>query len=173
MARDCRRKTEYMQHNQTSGRSGTDDKGKGKPGKGKGKQDKDKDRGKLGKDKSKNKKKGRCKYHCKYGKKRFREMEGPKKNKKDKFDTKTQSGLDWRSSDWSTDLWNDLAWERAARLLPSTQAGSRTVQSNAWKKQFNGRTDRQRRTLRADTPPRSTKHINSAKSAQQHHNLTS
>ena len=35
MARDCRRKTEYLQHNKTSGWSGTDDKTKGKPGKGK------------------------------------------------------------------------------------------------------------------------------------------
>ena len=65
-----------------------------------------------------------------------------------------------------------LHGERAARLLPSMQAGSRTIQSNAWKKQCNGGTDRQRRTLRADTTPRSAKHVNSAKSVQQHHNLT-
>ena len=34
MARDCRKKTEYMQNNQTSGWSGTDDKTKGKPWQG-------------------------------------------------------------------------------------------------------------------------------------------
>ena len=45
MARDCREKTEYLQNNQTSGWSGTDDKTKGKPGKGKGKQDKGKGKG--------------------------------------------------------------------------------------------------------------------------------
>ena len=78
MARDCRKKTEYMQNNQNSGWSGTDDKGKRKPGKGKGqgKQDKDKGRGKLVKYKSKNKKKGRCQHHGKKGKNRFHEMEG-------------------------------------------------------------------------------------------------
>ena len=27
----------------------------------------------------------------------------------------------WWSSDWSTDLWNDPAWEQAARQLPPTQ----------------------------------------------------
>ena len=35
MARDCRKKAEYMQNNQTSGWSGTDDKAKGKSGMGK------------------------------------------------------------------------------------------------------------------------------------------
>ena len=49
MARDCRKKTEDLQNNQTSGWSGTDDKTKGKPGKGKGKQDKVKGKGKPGK----------------------------------------------------------------------------------------------------------------------------
>ena len=48
MARDCRKKTEYLQNNQMCGWSGTDDKTKGKPstGKGEGKQDKGKGKGK-------------------------------------------------------------------------------------------------------------------------------
>ena len=37
MARDGRKKTEYLQTNQTSGWSGADDETKGKPGKGEGK----------------------------------------------------------------------------------------------------------------------------------------
>ena len=163
-----------MQDSQTTGWSGTDDKGKGKPGKGKGqsKQDKDKGRGNLGKDYSKNNKKGRCKHHGKKRKKTFHEMRSMKTNKRDKLDTNTQSGRTGGRVTGAQICGMILHGQRAARLWPSTQAGSRTVQSNAWKKQFNGRTDRQRRTLRADTPPRSAEHINSAKSAQQHHNLT-
>ena len=46
MARECRKKTEYRQNNQTSGWSGTDDKTKGKPGKCKDKQDTGKGKGK-------------------------------------------------------------------------------------------------------------------------------
>ena len=60
MARGCRKKTEYMQNNQTSGWSGTDDKTKGKLSKGKGK----------------SKSKGKGKQHCKKRNKGFHEMEG-------------------------------------------------------------------------------------------------
>ena len=90
-------------------------------------------------------------------------MERHGTNKKDKLDTNTQSGRTGGRVTGAQICGMILHGERAARLLPSTQAGSRTVQSNAWKKQFNGRTDRQRRTLSADTPPRSPKHVNSAK----------
>ena len=60
MARDCRKKTEYLQNNQTRGWSGTDDKGKGEPGtsKEKGKQDK-------GKGKGKNQIRGKGEHHGK------------------------------------------------------------------------------------------------------------
>ena len=117
------RKLNTCKKTQTSGWSGTDDKGKGKPGKGKGqgKQDKDKGRCKLGKDKGKNKKKGRCKHHGKKGKKRFHEMEGHEDKQERQIGHENAEWTDWRSSDWSTDLWNDLACERSARLLPSTQ----------------------------------------------------
>ena len=89
MARDCRKKTEYLQNNQTSGWSGTDDKGKGKPGTGgiittsrKGRKDVTKWRGTTTR-----------KTH-------IRSM--------DWIDP------DWWSSDWSTALWTDPAWEQAA-----------------------------------------------------------
>ena len=51
-----------------------------------------------------------------------------KTNMKHKPVKNTQSGrtrvgitLTTGKSDWSTDLWTDLAWEQAARKLPSTQ----------------------------------------------------
>ena len=91
MARDCRKKTEFVQNNQTSGWSGTDDKTKGKPGKGKGKQDKGNGTGELGKGKSKSKN-GKGKQHGKKRKKGCHEMEGAKANKKLKPVKNTQSG---------------------------------------------------------------------------------
>ena len=77
MARNCRKKTEYLQNNQTSKRSGTHDEGKGKlgTGKGEGKQDKGKGKGKLGKGKGKNKSNGKGNHHGKKMKKGFLEME--------------------------------------------------------------------------------------------------
>ena len=77
-ARDCRKKTEYLQNNQTSGWSGTDDTNKGKPttGRGQGKRDKGKGKGKPGKVKGKNHNKGQGKHHGHKGKKGFHEMEG-------------------------------------------------------------------------------------------------
>ena len=74
MARDCRRKTEYMQNIPTSGWSGTDDKTRGKPGEGKGKQDKGKGNGKPDKGKHKSKSKGKAKQHGKKGKKCLHDM---------------------------------------------------------------------------------------------------
>ena len=72
MARGCRKNTEHMQNNQTSGWSGTDDKTKGKPSKGQGKQDKGKGKGKPRKGKGKSKSKGKGKQH---GNKGFHELE--------------------------------------------------------------------------------------------------
>ena len=63
MARNCREKTEYLQNNQTSKRSGTPGTGKGE-----GKQDK-------GKGKGKNKSNGKGNHHGKKMKKGFLEME--------------------------------------------------------------------------------------------------
>ena len=60
-ARDCRKKTEYMQNTQTCGCSGTNDRTKGKPGKGIGKHDKGKGKRKPGKGKSKSKSRGKDK----------------------------------------------------------------------------------------------------------------
>ena len=57
MARECRKKAEYVQNNQTSGWSGTGDETKGKPGKGKS--EKDMGRGKPGKGKDKDMRKGK------------------------------------------------------------------------------------------------------------------
>ena len=83
LARDCRKKTEYLQNNQTSGWSGTDDKTKGKPGKGKGKQDKGKGKGKPSKSRGKGKNKERARQ----------EREGHEdRNKKHKPVNNTQSG---------------------------------------------------------------------------------
>ena len=59
MARDCRKKTEHVQNNPTSGWSGTDDKTKGKPCKGRGKHDKGKGKGKPSEGKGKSKSKGK------------------------------------------------------------------------------------------------------------------
>ena len=123
VARDRRKKTEYLQHNQTSGWSGTDDKGKGKPGTGKSKGKHDK-----GKGQGKNKNKGKGKHHGKKGKNKNHEMEGHD----DAQDTQTcQNDTKWTdtswdhadnwtdadkcSSDWSTDLWADPAREQSAR----------------------------------------------------------
>ena len=62
-------KTNKQTNKQTSGWSGTDDKGKGKPsmGSGKGKQDKGKGNGKPGKGTGKNKDKGEGEHHGKKG----------------------------------------------------------------------------------------------------------
>ena len=131
MARECRKKTEYMKNNQTSGWSGTDNKTEGKPDKGKSKQDKRKE-SKPGKGKSKSKSKRNVKHNGKKRKKGLHEMEGHE----DKQETQTgQEYTEWTdtswdhadnwtdgwSSDWSTDLWTDPVWEQAARQLPSTQ----------------------------------------------------
>ena len=120
MARECRKKTEYMQNNPTSGWSGTDDKTKGMQGKGKCKQDKGKGKG-PSKGKGKGKSKGKGKHHGKKGKKGFHEME----RHEDKQETRTSqdcaewtdtsgdhadnwTDADWLSSNWSADLWADL-----------------------------------------------------------------
>ena len=121
MARDSRKKAEYVQNSQTGGWSGTDDKTKGKPGKGKS--DKGKGKGKLGKGKGKDKSKGNGKQHGKKGEKGFHEMEGHKDQQEaqagqeytewtdtswDHVDKWTDA--DWWSSDCSTDLWADPSW---------------------------------------------------------------
>ena len=63
IARDCPKRTEYMQNNQTSGWSGTDDKIEGYPGTGKGKQDIGKGKGNPSKGKGQSKSKGKGKQH--------------------------------------------------------------------------------------------------------------
>ena len=67
IAGDCRKKTEYLQHNQTSGLSGMYGKGKAGTGKGTGKPGKGESNSKNGKQ---------------HGKKGFLEMEGTKTSKK-------------------------------------------------------------------------------------------
>ena len=118
-------KTEYLQHNQTSGGPGTDDKTKGKPGTGKSKGKQDAKARARTKESVNNKaRKGR--------KEDVTAWRGTKTRKKNKPVKNTQSGrtrvgitlttdAEWWSSDRSTDLWNDPAWEQGARQLPSTQ----------------------------------------------------
>ena len=123
MARDCRKKTEYLQNNQTNGWSGTGDKGKGKPGKGKGK----------------NKNKGKDEHHVKQGK-GFHEMEEhddrqvtlTSQDYTDWTDTSwdradNSNDADWWTEDWSTELWADPAWEQAARQLAPPQPAQEHV----------------------------------------------
>ena len=134
MARDCRKKTEYLQINRTSGWFDTDTKGKPSTGKGKGKQDKGKGKDKLGKGKFSSKNSEKDNNTARKGRTDFHEMEGHE----DTQETKTgQENTEWTytswddadnwtdedcwSSEWSTDLWNDPAWEQAARQLSPTQ----------------------------------------------------
>ena len=108
MARDCRKKTEYMQNIPTSGWSGTDDKTRGKPGEGKGKQDKGKGNGKPDKGKHKSKSKGKAKQHGKKGKKCLHDME----RHEDKQETPTgQEYTEWTDTSWDlADNWTDADW---------------------------------------------------------------
>ena len=124
-ARDCRKKTEYMQNNQTSGWSDTDDETKGKPGKGKGKQDKGEGKGKPGNGKSKSKSKGQGKQHGKKGEKGFHEMEGHE----DKQETPTgQYFTEWTdtSSDHA-DNWQTGGRVTAAQICGMTLHGSKAA----------------------------------------------
>ena len=116
-ARDCRKQTEYLQNNQTSGWSGTDDKSKGKPGTGKGKgkhyKGKSKDKPEKGKGKSKNKEKG--KQHGKKGKNGFHKMEGHEDTQE------TQTGQEYTE-------WTDTSWTTLTAGLMQTVGGATGVQ---------------------------------------------
>ena len=138
MARDCRKKTEDMQNKQTSGWSGTDDKTKGKPGEGKGKQDKG-----QGQRQEQEQRKGQITRQEWEERISHEDKQETHTGQEDTEWTDTSwyhadnwTDADWWSSDWSTDLWNDPAWEQAARQFAIDAAGSRTVQSNAWRKNF-------------------------------------
>ena len=127
MARDFRKKNEYLQNNQTSGWSGTDDKSKSKPGtgKGRGKQDKGKGKGKPGRGKSKNKNKRKIKHHGKKVKKGFHEMEGHAVKNTQNGRRRTRLGITLTAGLMQTGGRatgaHDPAWEEAARQLPPTQ----------------------------------------------------
>ena len=118
------RKPNACKTTKTSGWSGTDDTGKGRPGTGKGKEKRD-----NGKGKGKNKNKGKGKHRGKKEKKGIQDMEGHDDTQEtqtgqeytewtdtswDRADTWTDA--DCKSSDWSTDLWADPAWEPAVTL---------------------------------------------------------
>ena len=139
-------KTEYMQNNQTSGWSGTDDKTKGKPSKGKGKQDKGKGKCKPGKGKGNSKNKGKGTQHGKKKKKKSRNG-----GHEDKQDTQTgQEYTEWTDSIWIT-LTTGLTQTggratgsqicglivgASGKTVAINAAGSRTAQFNAWRKHF-------------------------------------
>ena len=113
------RKPSTCKTNQTSGWSGTDDKGKGKPGTGKGRQDRKQRKGKQQGQKGKTgflEMKGARRQARNTNRSRIQRVEGLNWDHADNW-----TDADWWSSDWSTDLWNDPAWERAARKLPLAQ----------------------------------------------------
>ena len=92
MARDCRKKTEYLQINQTSGWFDTDTKGKPSTGKGKGEQDKGKGKDKLGKGKYSSKNSEKDNNTARKGRTDLTRWRGTKTRKKPKPVKKTQSG---------------------------------------------------------------------------------
>ena len=129
MARDCRKKTEHVQNNPTSGWSGTDDKTKGKPSKGRGKHDKGKGKGKPseGKGKSKSKRKG-LNNTARKERKDFTKWRGTMTNQKHKPVKNTQGGRTRLGITLTTGLTQTAGrvtgaqiCEQCARQLPPTQ----------------------------------------------------
>ena len=124
MARDCRKKTEYMQTTKRVGWSGTDDKTKGKPGKGKGKQDKGKGKGMPSEGKGKSKGKGKGKQHGKKGKKGFHELE----EHEDKQETQTRQEYAERTT-LTTGLTQTCGRVTGAQICGKTLHGSKLQDS--------------------------------------------